>query len=246
MGENVSHVGGGKASRGPEILLPKFKDGDNGQPLLLSQEMEDSGEWLSQGEWAPDFEPALFVILNTQVDVTFDPTLTAEQARGRDIGYLEAEWGRWSVGLNYTRTWNQLLPPWHMGVRWRGEIVGILSPLFEVRTCWKCRLHGWQDLPADYRLRTGDPRTRVPRVRPGRPCPGYPEVIGGVATGRVVKCGQLDWWGHFPQHGGVTRLQFQHDAAERIARVTDESALFDEMTTTYDEAGEARRIVLPN
>lgn len=219
------NLGGGRQLRSDESGL-----------VYLTQEMEDSGEWLDQGEWAPEFEPALFILFNSQVDITFDPTMSADRSRQvtqDQARVLDGDWGRWRVRLNYAPRWERRIPPWHMAVYFNGNEMGILSPLMEMRTCWRCGVTGWHEISAEHRLRTGSQVRRVPRCVPRQPCIGRPSSVAG---GRVLSwqnCGAMDWWGHLAEHGCVTRQQFQLDAAQHLARMENEDSFASEMATDY-------------
>lgn len=209
------------------IILPgKSSKKIDDQVIVLDHETEDAGEWLDYGNVDPVVEPVLWLLMQ-QMDVEFDPTIPTDVAQAKEeIGYREMSWSFWMIGVNYSREWKKSLPPWHIGVQWKDTIIGMLSPLVEMRTCWKCGVTGWHEFGASYRLKNPNGPKRVARCRPRYPCMGHPDVL---VDGKVVTwkdCGALDWYGEDPRYGfGISREQLQQDAAERLARMENDDRL---------------------
>lgn len=219
-----------------QLILPgKTPAAGTEQVQFLSDEMEDQGGWIDHGEYSHEFEPALGIILHEN-DFEFDPTLVGDQAKSKgDVGYLEERWSHWTIGINWRPVWHQKLPPWHLGIAWKNDPVGILSPMMQARTCPNCGAYGYYAVDPQTILENPHAPTRVPACRPRLPCRGRPKAIRNGFPTDWLYCGGLDWWGE--QNHGIAREQFQAAAAERLATLEDDSRLYDEMTTTYDDEG---------
>jgi hypothetical protein len=239
-----AQVKSGVGERSPMILPAGLRQEDPGVRVLTQEDM-DSGDWVKHDDYASEFEPALSIIMNTQIDLAFDPTKVGDEAKkSSNVGLLKARWSFWKIVLNFQRQWEGNIPPWHLGVAWKDKPVGILSPLQRARTCWKCGVFGWEPMPAEKRLANPSLPARVPRCPVRRPCPGHPNLVPG--TTQVLgwtKCGMLDWWGDQEAFGSVSRFQFQVSAKERLQDLEKDEAVGEGMDITFDAQGDAYQIM---
>ena len=129
------------------------------------------------------FKVALQAIVQSlPYDIFLDPTLVGDAAQKTvDRGLVEAHMGgedgkRWSIALNWSRSWKDKIPAGYAWIKYRDTEVAIIGPWATVRTCWKCGLTGW----ADSNHKGG-------RCLPHYPCP---------------HCGERDWFGRIvePHH----------------------------------------------
>ena len=209
----------------PNLILPR-----GGRPVdrvdLISHDMDDGG-WTDTPEVSDEFEPAFWVILQTN-DISFDPTLSKEQAaKTVDLGVLTAHFRPWEIHLNWSTGWAQKIPPHHMAVLWQGIEQAIISPYLIVRTCWKCRRGSprgpdgswdeermWIRPTPEQLLQAPDLPQRLPAVMPAYPCPGGQQWYPLLRQYRQVRCGEYDWFGR-----NARREQFQFDAALAAGKI---------------------------
>lgn len=233
------------ATEAPALILPKKSKIETPQfQGFLDKTSEDTGSWLDYGEYSSEFEPALGIFLNGHIDIEWDPTMPLEKAKEQSqIGYREFKVGKhFTVGLNWKRSWERSLPPHHMGIQYKDRVVGFLSPLMEVRTCWKCGAYGWHHIPLDERLRDPGLPDKIPFCAPGLPCPGRGQIVDGHPVD-WTPCGHMDWVGDLVRgEEMVSRGQFQMACAEQLARMEDDDRIFEDMSIAYDQNGEAYRI----
>lgn len=202
----------------------------------------DDGGWHEDPEISDEFEPAYWIICETH-DIRMDPTIAPDKARATaDLGVFTAQFGRWSIYLNWQTRWAQQIPPHHLLVEYNGTPVGIISPFLILRACWKCGRGQpirdgrftedayWARLQPAMRALHPDWPERIPAVLPAHPCP---------------RCGEHDWWGNSGLIGAhlATREDFQRDAAEEVARLTNTDALAREMAVVHSTTGGPQRYV---
>lgn len=212
----------------------------------LDAAAEDSGDWIDHGEYDAVYEAALSCFMNFHIDLEFDPTMARDKAlQQSQVGYRLFKVGTlWEVGINWKRTWQQKIPPHHMGIAYKDQPVGILSPNQTVRTCWSCGAYGWYVVPFAERLAKGLDRIpeRLPLCMPRVPCPGVITAADGNVVGQK-KCGAMDWWGDHPRlRLGVSRDDFQEACAAELAGRGNEDELYEEMTVGYGLDGTAYRL----
>ena len=216
------------------LILPKHAVNSK-VPLV---DISDDDQWEDSPEYSDEFEPALWVI-HHQHDIRMDPTIDAgktkqERLAMAQLGVLWARFGLWNIAVNWQTQWAQTIPPHHMAVEYKGELVGILSPYLLMRTCWKCRRGNplrsdgaWDErgyyayLPKVMRVARPELAPRAPAVLPAHPCP---------AKG----CGAWDWFGSRDGEVVVRREDFQRDAAEAIADISGNHRLAVSMRQQHD------------
>lgn len=207
-----------------------------GVPLLQDTDLDDGG-WEEDPEYSDEFEPALWILLE-RYDIQMDPTLSFEDSMaGRDIGVLTAKFWKWTISLNWQTVWARHIPPHHMAVEFDGTEVGIISPWLTLRTCWKCRRGnpiGRDGKYSENGLWVYSKQIgRVPAVLPAHPCPGRLQKVGEEVV--RIPCGEYDWYASF-----VSREQFQRDAAEEVAKDTNDDTLAQEMAVVHDPSGQEK------
>lgn len=160
----------------------------------------------------PVFKVALLAVYHMsqarRLNIVVDPTLpnTPENAR-KDVGVFQAEFGGFTVVLNWTEEKRGKILPDYMGIDYGDSSCGILGPHLTIRTCWNCGLTGWRDAG----------KTQAWCV------PMQPPSRGDNGQRPCPKCGQLDWW---IDRKKVSPAALMREAAAAIAKATGRDSLF--------------------
>lgn len=98
--------------------------------------------------------------------ITVDPNLhgTAAQAH-LDHGVFHGKMGLWDLSLNWTSTWKQQMPPYHLWIRYHDGEVAMLSPYLTWRFCPTCRT---KEIPTRPCKKCGDRDWKVIYVTPSQ------------------------------------------------------------------------------
>lgn len=183
--------------------------GPGSRPVVMVDK-DNAGEYRTPIPHHPVFKVAFLAVYHMsqarRMNIVVDPSLpTTPEHSQKDVGVFQAEFGDFTLVLNWTNEKKGNIAPDYIGVDYGTDSCGILGPHLTIRTCWYCGLTGWRD--------AGKTQAWCVPIQPSRrgdrgdrPCP---------------KCGQLDWWNQKVRPAALMR-----EAAEAIAKATGRDELF--------------------